>query len=75
MRLPSRLWGWYLLVPPIKGLPNCARIDSNAPLFRWDHIASFDNARACQNQLRYDVDQGFVSSRLQYSSRLGDADI
>ena len=49
------LVGWYLMMPPIKGLPDCARIDSNAPLLRWEHIASFDNAQACQEQLRYDV--------------------
>jgi hypothetical protein len=47
------LLGWYLLQPPMTG--SNAQID--APLSKWDHLASFDRAESCQEQAEHVFDK------------------
>jgi hypothetical protein len=53
------LVGWYLLEPPFIKLPNGkydAQID--APLGKWFHFASFDEASDCETVRRLRVAAG-----------------
>jgi hypothetical protein len=40
------LVGWYLLTPPMS--PDAKKIDSDQPLSKWNHSASFDLAKECE---------------------------
>ena len=42
------LVGWYLMIPPLNSE---GKVDTHAPMSRWNQFMSFDAASACQKVL------------------------
>jgi hypothetical protein len=53
------LVGWYLIEPPFSRLPN-GQYDAqtDAPLSKWFHVASFDKASLCEAARNIRVNAG-----------------
>jgi len=45
------LVGWYLMGPPLTS-PDSDKYETQAPLSRWETIASFDTAAQCTARLK-----------------------